>query len=120
MKSNAWPVGAIVLYELIVLIKAAATGFVAAGLIGSFYQLVTNKPPRFVAEFEGMVGVLASSVMCALAGPFIIMRNAIRGHRIEQRPIGWLAASSVIAFAWSICSGVLVLYMIIHLTPIFR
>lgn len=103
------------LTELIIILDAAAVGFVAAGLIGSFYQLVTNKPPRFVAEFEGMVGVLAASMLCMMAGPFIIMRNAIRGHRIEQRPIGWLAASSAIAFAWSICSGVVVLYTVVKL-----
>lgn len=101
--------------EVMVLFETAAVGFVAAGLIASFYQLVTNKPPRFVAEFEGMVGVLAASVMCMIAGPFIIMRNAIRGHRIEQRPLGWLAASSAIAFAWSSCSGVVVLYTVISL-----
>lgn len=103
------------LRELIIMVAAAAVGFVAAGLIGSFYQLVTNKPPRFVAEFEGMVGVLAASMLCMMAGPFIIMRNAIRGHRIEQRPIGWLAASSAIAFTWSMCSGVVVLYTVVKL-----
>lgn len=103
------------LWEVFVLFEAAAIGFVVAGLIGSFYQLVTNKPPRFVAEFEGMVGMLAASVLCMVAGPFIIMRNAIRGRRIEQRPLGWLAASSAIALAWSMCSGILVLYTVIRL-----
>lgn len=103
------------LNEVIVLVECGIVGFVAAGLIGSFYQLVTNKPPRFVTEFEGMIGVLAASVMCMLAGPFIIMRNAIRGRRLEQRPIGWLAASSAIAFAWSMCSGLVVLYTVISL-----
>ncbi len=28
---------------------ATATGFVAAGLVGSFYRLVTNKPASFQA-----------------------------------------------------------------------
>jgi hypothetical protein len=104
-----------VLLELYVLFKCAATGFVAAGLLASFYQLVTNRTPRFVPDFEGMAGVVGASFLCAVVGPFIIMRNAIRGHRIEQRPIGWLAASSAIAFGWSTCSGLIVLYTIVTL-----
>lgn len=103
------------LAELKILVLVATVGFVAAGLIGSFYQMVTNRPPRFVAEFEGMVGAVAAGLICILAGPFIIMRNAIRGRRVEQRPLGWLAASSAIAFAWSLCSGVVVLYTVFSL-----
>ena len=43
------------------------------------------------------------------AGPAILMRNAIRGRRIEHRNVGWLVASAAIAGAWSLCSGVMLL-----------
>lgn len=43
------------------------------------------------------------------AGPAILMRNAIRGRRIEHRNLGWLVASAAIAGAWSLCSGVMLL-----------
>ena len=40
------------------------------------------------------------------------MRHAIRGRRIEKRPIGWLVASSTIAGMWSLFSGILILNLI--------
>ncbi|NBN63636.1 hypothetical protein GWI72_03190 [Microvirga tunisiensis] len=92
-------------------------GFVAAGVIGSFYQLVTNRPPRFQVSLESAVGTVGSFLMCAFAGPFIIMRNAIRGRRIENRPIGWLVASSTIAGMWSVCSGLVMMRLVIGLAP---
>ncbi|ADZ70060.1 hypothetical protein SL003B_1632 [Polymorphum gilvum SL003B-26A1] len=94
-------------------------GFVAAGVIGSLYQLVTNTPPRFQIQVESLLGTLASFVMCVFAGPFIIMRNAIRGRRIEGRPIGWLLASSTIAGMWSVCSGLLMIQFAIGLAGTF-
>ncbi|WP_319773092.1 DUF6949 family protein [Breoghania sp.] len=95
--------------QLLIIGYAICTGFVVAGLIGSFFQLVTNRPPNF--DFAaGTMGSLASGMaMCILAGPFIIMRHAIRGRRIERRPIGWLVASSTIAGMWSLFSGILML-----------
>ena len=96
------------LYELVVAAYAAACGFVAAGILASFHQLLTGQPARFAIDLEtigkGLVGVL----LCAFAGPFIIMRNAIRGRLIENRPMGWLVASTAIATGWSLCSGIVV------------
>ena len=95
--------------DLVLAVYLGCAGFVIAGILGSFYQLVTGQPPRFVFSVETWLAGLASCLMCVFAGPFIIMRNAIRGRKIEQRPIGWLVASSTIAGMWSICSGVFVL-----------
>lgn len=101
------------LYELAIAAYAAACGFVAAGVLSSFHQLVTDRPVRFSIELEnfgrGLVGIL----ICAFAGPFIIMRNAIRGRLIEQRPVGWLVASTAIAAGWSLCSGVVVVQFVL-------
>ncbi|MDK9695235.1 MAG: hypothetical protein OEL76_02450 [Siculibacillus sp.] len=96
------------LYELAIAAYAAACGFVAAGILGSFYQFVTDQPARFAIDLETIGKGLLGVMMCAFAGPFIIMRNAIRGRMIENRPVGWLVASTAIATGWSLCSGIVV------------
>ncbi|CTQ51722.1 hypothetical protein LP7551_00235 [Roseibium album] len=98
-----------VLFDLLLVGYIACAGFVAAGVLGSLYQLVTKQPPRFNFTGESLMGFLAGMFLCVFAGPFIIMRNAIRGRRIENRPLGWLVASSTIAGMWSVCSGVMVM-----------
>ncbi|MCV0429109.1 MAG: hypothetical protein K5905_26955 [Roseibium sp.] len=98
-----------VLFDLLLVGYIASAGFVAAGVLGSLYQLVTQEPPRFNFTGEGSVSLVTAVIMCVFAGPFIIMRNAIRGRRIENRPLGWLVASSTIAGMWSVCSGIMVM-----------
>jgi hypothetical protein len=95
--------------DLLIVGYIACAGFVAAGLLGSLYQLVTSQPPKFNFAGETVTGIVAGVFMCIFAGPFIIMRNAIRGRRIENRPVGWLVASSTIAGMWSMCSGLVVM-----------
>jgi hypothetical protein len=98
-----------VLFDFLIVGYIACAGFVAAGVLGSLYQLITQQPPRFAFDGEGLLPFLAGLFLCVFAGPFIIMRNAIRGRRIEKRPLGWLVASSTIAGMWSMCSGVMVI-----------
>ncbi|MGV2976625.1 MAG: DUF6949 family protein [Labrenzia sp.] len=95
--------------DLLIVGYIACAGFVAAGLLGSLYQLVTNQPPKFNFPESTALGFVAGVIVCVFAGPFIIMRNAIRGRRIENRPLGWLVASSTIAGMWSMCSGLMVM-----------
>lgn len=97
------------LLNSLLLVYAIAAGFVSAGCLASLYQLMTDRPPGFALASEGLLAGVAAILVCVFAGPFIIMRNAIRGRRIEKRPIGWLAASSAIAAGWSLCSGILVI-----------
>lgn len=94
-------------------------GFVAAGVIGSFYQLVTDRPLKFNLAVDSYIGTFVSFLLCMLAGPFIIMRNAIRGRRIEGRPIGWLVASSTIAGMWSVFSGLVVMQFALGIAASF-
>ncbi len=97
------------LFELAIALYATAWGFVAAGILSSFYQLVTDKPVRFAVELGTLWHGFVDILVCAFAGPFIIMRNAIRGRVIEHRPVGWLVASTAIAVGWSLCSGIVVM-----------
>nr|WP_282449468.1 hypothetical protein [Roseibium sp. CAU 1639] len=71
--------------------------------------MIMREPPKFNFSSEGLIAFLVAIFLCVFAGPFIIMRNAIRGRLIEKRPLGWLVASSTIAGMWSMCSGILVM-----------
>ncbi|MGD1886288.1 MAG: hypothetical protein ACFB01_04030 [Cohaesibacteraceae bacterium] len=93
---------------------AVACGFVFAAVLATGYQLVANRPARFeLVQDLGSKPVLAAffrMLLIVWAAPYIIMRNAVRGRLIERRPIGWLAASALIAAIWSMCAGILVLH----------
>ncbi len=95
--------------ELFVAGFAMASGFVAAGVLASFYQLLTATPARFDFPGDKMSTGVVQVMLLMFAGPVILMRNAIRGRLIERRPVGWLAASAGIAAVWSLCSGIVVL-----------
>lgn len=102
--------------DLILAGYCAAIGFVAAGALASFYQLVTDVPPRFSIALDTLWHGFLTLLLCAFCGPFIIMRNAIRGRMIERRPLGWLMASVAIAAGWSLCSGILVVEFALDLS----
>ncbi len=94
--------------EFLLAIYLGCAGFAAAGVIASFYQLVTDRPARFALESATFLNIVGTIAIILFAGPFILMRNAIRGRRIEGRPLGWLVASTTIAGMWSMCSGIVV------------
>ncbi len=107
------------LFDLFVAFYIGCAGFVAAGVTGSFYQLLTDQPPRFNIDVQSYLGTIAVIGLCLMTGPVIIMRNAIRGRRIERRPLGWLVASSTIAGMWSLVSGLLVTHFALSLVSTF-
>ena len=86
---------------------ALAIGFAVAGLVASAYQLVTRRPASFRLLEQGPGGVAAVPLI-VFAAPFIIMRNTVRGCRIEGRPFGAVMAATIIAGGWSLMSGTVV------------
>jgi hypothetical protein len=90
-----------------------AVGFVAAGLIGSMYQILTNKPVAFEMMFQRNGAAIVGVLTLVFAGPAVIMRNAIRGRLIENRPGHWLALSTAISAGWSFLQGVFILSFVI-------
>jgi polyferredoxin len=90
-----------------------AFGFAVAGMLGTFYQLVTTRPP----SFRLLVAPATPSAVVALpflifTAPFIIMRNTIRGAQIEDRNFGFAMLATMIAGIWSLLSGTLVVKVI--------
>jgi hypothetical protein len=88
---------------------ALAIGFAVAGAISTGYQLLTNQPASFRLLEQGpQARTFAAVPMLAFAAPFIIMRNTLRGRRIERRRFEFVMVATVIAGIWAIMSGTVV------------
>jgi len=51
---------------------------------------------------------LAAVPLLIFSAPFIIMRNTLRGRRIERRRFEFVMVATVIAGLWSLLSGTVV------------
>ena len=93
----------------------AAVGFVASGVAASFYKMVTREPPGFALLGKGWFAAVVTFVFCAVTGPAIVMDIVLRGRLADRSAIGTALAGLFVAALWSICSGILVLDVVIHL-----
>ena len=85
---------------------ALLIGFAVAGLISTGYQALTQRPASFrLLERGPKPATFAAIPFLAFAAPFIIMRNTIRGRRIEGRRFELVTIATVIAGIWSMMSG---------------
>ena len=84
-------------------------GFSVAGSLATGYQLVTERPLSFRLLNGGPqpVTFLAIPVL-TFAAPFVIMRNVMRGRRIERRRFEFVMLATMIAGLWSMLSGTVV------------
>ena len=88
---------------------ALAIGFAFAGLLATGYQYFTEQPPSFRLVNRGPQAVTFAAVpFLIFSAPFIIMRNTIRGARIEGRSFGFAMLATVLAGLWSLMSGTVV------------
>jgi hypothetical protein len=101
--------------SLAVYLYVMAVGFVAAGVLASFVQLVSGEPMRFGIEPNSLLASIGGVLLRVLAGPVILMRNAWRGMRLQARPKIWFGVSATIAALWSLFSGALLLDLILKL-----
>jgi hypothetical protein len=91
---------------------ALALGFAVAGMISTGYQLITSRPASFRLLGSGPTAAAFAAVpFLAFAAPFIIMRNTLRGRRIERRRIEFVMLATVAASFWSMMSGTVVVLM---------
>jgi hypothetical protein len=88
---------------------ALAMGFAFAGMVSTGYQVFTKRPPSFRLLNHGPKPTTVAAVpFLVFAAPFIIMRNTIRGRRIEQRRFEFVMLATVVAGIWSLFSGTVV------------
>ena len=89
---------------------AVLIGFAVAGLISTGYQLLTERPASFrLLEHGPRPATFAAIPFLVFAAPFIIMRNTVRGRRIERRRMEFVMIATVIAGLWSMMSGTVVM-----------
>jgi hypothetical protein len=86
---------------------ALLIGFAFAGLLASGFQYFTEQPPSFRLINRGP-STAALMAFLIFSAPFIIMRNTIRGARIEGRSFGFAMLATVLAGLWSLMSGTVV------------
>jgi hypothetical protein len=88
------------------LFLSLALGFAVAGLISSAYQAITARPASFrLLHAQARAAALAAVPFLVFAAPFIIIRNTIRGRRIEGRRFEFVMLATVLAGIWSLMSG---------------
>jgi hypothetical protein len=88
---------------------AIALGFAVAGLFASAYRLYGEHFPSFrLLEVGPMAARFAAVPLLIFCAPFLIMRNTLRGRRIENRRAEFVMVATVIAGLWSLMSGTVV------------
>ncbi len=88
---------------------AVAIGFAVAGLCASGYRLILMHLPSFrLLEVGPMPARVAAIPLLIFSAPYLIMRNTLRGRRIERRPAEFVMIATVIAGLWSLMSGTVV------------
>jgi hypothetical protein len=89
---------------------ALCIGFSIAGALASGFQAFAERPAGFGLLQEGMTPQRFAAVpFLVFAAPFIIMRNTLRGAKIERRRFEFVMMATIIAGFWSMMSGTFVL-----------
>ncbi|MDP4026725.1 hypothetical protein Q8W71_29390 [Methylobacterium sp. NEAU 140] len=86
-------------------IRTLCVGLALSGLIASAFELFAARRASFNLLERGGLGAVAALPMLAFSAPFIILRNTVRGRRIEGRPIPFVMLATIIACGWSLLSG---------------
>lgn len=107
------------LFKLLLLCYASAIGFTAAGIVSSFYQLVTAKPVRFALLGDGAGAMFVSALFFAVCGPMIMFRTAVRARLIDNQSVGILCGGVAIAAIWGCCVGIVALDLVLSIGDTF-
>jgi hypothetical protein len=95
--------------EVIVSFFSLGMGFAIAGLCATGYRLFAESFPSFrLLEVGPAAARFASIPLLMFSAPFIIMRNTVRGCRLEGRPAEFVMVATVVAGLWSLMSGTVV------------
>ena len=88
---------------------ALAWGFAAAGFCASGYRLFAKNFPSFRQLEVGPVAARFAAIpLLMFSAPYIIMRNTLRGRKLESRRADLVMVATVIAGLWSLMSGTVV------------
>src|SRR5260370_13466733 len=91
-------------------------GFALAGALASGYQALVQRPAGFGLLQDGVAPKTFAAVpFLVFAAPFIIMRNTLRGKRIERRRAEFVMMATVLAGVWQPIARTC--FLIVHLAP---
>ena len=96
------------------LFYCASVGFVASGVAASFYKMVTHEPARFTLLGESWFATFVTFLFCAVTGPAIVMDFVIRNRLADRNAVGFLVGGLFVTVLWSICSGIVVLQVVLQ------
>lgn len=91
---------------------AVVLGFAIAGLLASAYQVLADRPLSFRLLAAERLKALACVPLLTFGAPFVIMRNTVRGRRIENRRFEAAMLATMLACFWSLMSGTVIISMI--------
>ncbi len=94
------------------LFHSLALGFAVSGLLVALYRTLADKPASFRLLQAGGFGAVLAVPFLAFAAPAIIVRNTIRGRRIENRRFEFVFLATTLALFWSLMSGRVVTMMV--------
>ena len=86
-------------------LQTLCVGLALSGLLASAFELFTERRASFSLLERGGVTAVAALPMLAFGAPFIILRNTVRGRKIEGRPMPFVMLATVIACGWGLLSG---------------
>lgn len=103
MSGVGWPA---ISPEIVVSFFSLALGFAVAGLCATAYRLFAEGFPSFrLLEGGPAAARFACIPLLMFSAPFIIVRNTVRGCRLEGRPAEFVMVATVVAGLWSLMSG---------------
>ena len=102
------------MFEFMLLAFAAAFGFAVSGSVSALLQWLTNRPVGFAVPEGGAVRYLVAALKFMLAGPYIMVQVSLRARFIDQKSWGVLGGGITIATIWSICSGILLIDLMLR------
>jgi hypothetical protein len=88
--------------------QALFLGFAFAGLLAQGFEMTTQRAASF-RLLNGGIAALPFVPVLVFSGPFILMRNTIRGRRFERRKIRFVMAATILAGFWSMACGQLMI-----------
>ena len=99
---------------------ALCIGFALAGARTSGFQAFAQRQAGFGLLQEGVTPQRFAAVpFLVFAAPFIIMRNTLRGARIERRRFEFVMMATLFAGFWSLMSGTVVVTAFTALSQLF-
>lgn len=86
-------------------LRTLCIGLALSGLLASAFELFAARRASFTLLERGGISAVAALPLLAFSAPFIILRNTVRGRRIEGRPFPFVMLATMVACGWGLVSG---------------